>query len=282
MDLLASFAVVFVVGVLGLLYAGKPDPSTYARVERDGGSVLLDKRVMNGAYWVLDPVGDACVRAGVSANMVTLASLFLAVVSGTLLAFGHFGLAAVTTAVGSLGDALDGVVARKSETVSRRGEVLDAAADRYSEFVFLGGLALHYHPHTWTLALTLGAMLGSMMVSYASAKAEAMRVAIPRGSMRRPERAVVLAVGALLVPFAMLARAAFFADVAPIFGELPMLVALAVVAVLGNVSAVRRLAALGRTADEPEMPRHLAGWVESRPARLRPVPLRSPEKEELT
>ena len=78
------------------------------------------------------------------------------------------------------------------------------------------------------------------MVSYASAKAEALQVAAPRGAMRRAERAVYLSLGSVLVPITtrLFAHEPWWAR------EAPMLAALALVGVVGNVSAVRRLHAV--------------------------------------
>jgi len=156
---------------------------------------------------------------------------------------GHFGVAAVITAVASLGDTLEGLVARMSGVASDAGEVLDAAVDRYFEGVFLGGLAIFYHNDVAMLILVLAALLGSFMVSYATAKAEACRAEVPRGWMRRQERAVYLNVGITLVPImAALAPAAQSAT----WGKVPVLVTVSIVALFSNWSAISRLRALAR------------------------------------
>lgn len=244
MDLLATAAGLLLVAFVAVAFGLRRTNVEYARVARDGGSVLLDTRTMNAAYWALAPVVRACVRLGISANTVTFASLALGLGAGVLLAFGHFGFAALVTAAASLGDAVDGRVAAETRTASPAGEVLDAAVDRYGEAFFLGGVAVHYAGVRWALTLTLAALLGAFMVSYSTAKAEALAVTAPRGAMRRAERATYLAVGALLVPVtaSLAGRLPWWA------GELPILAALALVAVLGNVSAVRRLIAVARAA----------------------------------
>lgn len=220
----------------------------FARVDRAGASLLLGRRPMEMAYWALQPVGRACVRAGLTANAVTLVSLLLAAGAGGALALGHFGVAALLAAVASLGDALDGLVARMGRTVSGAGEVLDAAADRYSEGFFLGGLAIFYRGSVPPLLLVLGAWMGSYMVSYASAKAEGSHVVVPRGAMRRPERAVYLGAGAALVPIV----AAVLPAGSPAWASTtPMLVALVMVATFANVGAILRLRVLARAMRRP-------------------------------
>jgi hypothetical protein len=91
------------------------------------------------------------------------------------------------------------------------------------------------------LVLVFAALLGSYMVSYTTAKAEAMSVPPPRGSMRRAERAVYLLVGAGLTAYTRVAFAGFPSHA---LRELPILVALSLVSVVTNVSAVQRFGAI--------------------------------------
>lgn len=215
----------------------------YRRVEKDGGSALLGEGTMSAGYWALQPVGNALARAGVTPDAISLASLALGLAAAVALGLGHFGVAAALVAVATLGDALDGMVARATGVASDAGEVLDAAVDRYQEFAFLAGLAVCYRAHTAWLLLTLAALLGSVMTSYVTAKAEALQTEVPRGSMRRPERALYLTLGAILTPVA----AALSGGGDPWVSHSPMLLALASVAVVANLSAARRLVALMRS-----------------------------------
>ena len=166
-----------------------------------------------------------------------------------------------STAVATLGDALDGIVARQTGTASDAGEVFDAAVDRYQEFFFLGGLAVYFRADMLALILTLLAVLGSFMVSYGTAKAEALGVESPRGAMRRVERAVYLDAGVVFVPIAGALAARF--DLASWVEHTPILLALALVGGVGNVSAVRRLyavaqAAAARDMREPPRPQQIS------------------------
>lgn len=216
------------------------DLTRSARVEQAGLSPLLGRGLMEMTYGLIEPVARGCVRRGISANTITALSFAFGVAAGAALALGRFGVAALLTAISSLGDALDGAVARRSGTASSAGEIFDAAVDRYEEIFFLGGLALFYRDDAVKLGLVLGALAGSFMVSYGTAKAEALGVTVPRGALRRAERAVALGVGAWLSPIvhALVARYAL----PPFFADAPMLAALALIAVGANVSAVRRLA----------------------------------------
>jgi putative flippase GtrA len=88
------------------------------------------------------------------------------------------------------------------------------------------------------------------MTSYATAKAEALRVDIPRGAMRRPERALYLTLGVALTPIA----SALAGARGPWVAHAPMLAALLVVAVVANASAAHRLRALLRALSDRRPP----------------------------
>jgi CDP-diacylglycerol--glycerol-3-phosphate 3-phosphatidyltransferase len=211
----------------------------FDRVERQGGSRFLSKRAMEFGYWSLEPVARLLVLMRVSPNTVSWASLGFGFLAGSCLAMGHFGFGAILATVSGLLDSLDGMVARLSGVASEAGEVLDAAVDRYVDFLFLSGLLIYYRHIPGLQILTLLALLGSFMVSYSTTKAEALKVDAPKGSMRRPERAVYLILGAGLsavtIPWLETAQLEFSIRVG-----YPMVVALGLVAVAGNLSAIER------------------------------------------
>jgi CDP-diacylglycerol--glycerol-3-phosphate 3-phosphatidyltransferase len=230
------------------------ESSVRIRVRETRTSLLLPRAALDVALWALDHVADGFVAMGITANTITVSSLMLAGIGGTLLCFGEFGWAAAAMVAASLGDALDGLVARKTGSASVAGALLDASIDRYEEFLFLGGLAVYFRQSAAALVLVLFAMAGSFMVSYGSAKAEALGVPVPPGAMRRAERAVALCVGVALTPVFGWATAhstvPVWAEYAPIFASLSL------IAVVANVSAVRRLRfiALGSAAIQARRP----------------------------
>jgi len=197
---------------------------------------------MDATYWAIEPVVRGLAALGVTPNGLTWAALVLGLGAGVAVAFRWFGLATLLATMSTIGDILDGQVARLTHTGSNRGELLDAAVDRYTEVAFLAGLVMLLRTSGWWMALALGAMLASFMVSYATAKAEAMHVEAPRGLMRRHERSTYLIVGVGLVPM-----------VGPVLEAhgLPYittcLVSIAVVAVVGNLAAVHRLMRIARS-----------------------------------
>jgi CDP-diacylglycerol--glycerol-3-phosphate 3-phosphatidyltransferase len=214
-----------------------------ARVAAEGHSALLGSAVLEMLYWSVVPVAELMARAGVSADAVTWTSLGFGLAAGVALGAGHFGLGALLALISVAGDAIDGFVARATGTASGRGEVLDAAVDRYVEFAFLAGVAVALRKSEPLLLLTLAALTGSFMVSYSTARADALGVRISRGPMRRTERAVVLISGACLAPIAASWR--------PSYEAVPIAGAVALVAVLGNLSAIYRLAAIRSVAGGP-------------------------------
>jgi CDP-diacylglycerol--glycerol-3-phosphate 3-phosphatidyltransferase len=211
------------------------------RVSKIGGTALVGRGIMDATYWAIEPLVRGLAAIGVTPNGLTWSALVTGLGAGVALAFGWFGLATLLATMSTIGDILDGQVARLTNSGSDRGELLDAAVDRYTEFAFLAGLAIFLRTSWWQMVLALAAMLASFMVSYASAKAEALHVAPPRGLMRRHERATYLIAGIGLTPV-----------VGPVLAErgLPYvtlcLIALSVVALFGNLSAVLRLVRIGR------------------------------------
>jgi CDP-diacylglycerol--glycerol-3-phosphate 3-phosphatidyltransferase len=214
------------------------------RIERAGGSPLLGKAAMEMGYWAIRPLARGCIAVGLSANAVSWISLGLAALAGVALAAGAFGVGAVLSLASSCCDALDGMVARETGTAGDAGEVLDATIDRYAELFFFAGVAVFVRQDAEALALTLAATAGAIMVSYSTAKAEALGVTAPRGSMRRQERAVYLVVGAALVPVvgAACARSGLPLWVA----RVPLFAVLGLVAIVGNASAIQRLSAVAQ------------------------------------
>ncbi len=192
-------------------------------------------------YWVLSPLIDCFAALHITPNMVTLASLVPAAGAGVALGFGWFGLAGVLAILAAFGDILDGLLARRMGLSSDAGEVVDAAVDCYGELFFFGGLVYYYRGHDQVLFIVLAALTGSFMVSYATAKAEAMRVEAPRGAMRRGERAAYLLTGSALTP---ICSNLFAGSPSLALRELPIILALTVVAVVANISVVQRLTAV--------------------------------------
>jgi CDP-diacylglycerol--glycerol-3-phosphate 3-phosphatidyltransferase len=238
---IANITFFFALAAAYLLRSALVGRRRHARTESDGGSVFLNKTTMEMVYWILDPIIDFLAALRITPNMITLFSLVPAAGAGVALGFGWFGLASLLSVMATFCDILDGLLARKTRVSSGAGEVLDAAVDRYSEMFFFGGLVYYYRSHDQVMFIVLAAIVGSFMVSYATAKAEAMGVAAPRGAMRRGERAAYLIFGAAFTPLSKL----LFANSASLaLNELPIILTLSIVAVVSNISVVQRFGAI--------------------------------------
>ena len=239
MDLVCSLIVLGVAAIAAAAIGARKTQTMHSRVIAEGSGPLTGA-MLNRLYGIVAVIGDACVACGITANAITASSLVTSGLAALLFAAGHLGAGALLALIAAASDALDGYVARRMGQAGDAGELLDAAVDRYVEFALFAGLALHLRANVLELALVLTAYAGSFMVSYSSAKAEALHITPPRGGMRRTERVALLIIGAAFTaPLALLGLDAFWA-------EAPLLLALVAIAVFAHVSAVLRFAHLVR------------------------------------
>jgi len=257
--LIGLLAFVLLTYSVRLLMRGR---ARYDRVDRQGGSLLLGKGMMEMAYWSLQPLAHFLISLRITPNQLSWASLVLGGCAGVALAYGYFGGAALVATASAFLDSLDGIVARETGVASDAGEVLDAAIDRYVEFFFLGGLVIYYHDVFVLQFLSLLALVGCFMVSYSTAKAEALHIPPPPGIMRRHERAFYLILGAALSPIPVPSFEAYFALPMPI--GMPMVIAVTVVAILSNIAAIERLYTIAHAVRV----RELEAALENGPARV--------------
>jgi phosphatidylglycerophosphate synthase/putative flippase GtrA len=248
LDLVVSSTLLALTALSLLWFGVLTGVARFAPAAKAGGSALMSGSIVEYYYWVVGPVVRFLVALGVSAHQVTGASLFLGISAGFSVALGHFGVAALLLIASSVCDGIDGQVARAHGTTSASGAVFDSAADRYNEIAIMTGLAFFLRNSVPLFLVTLLALTASLMVSYSSAKAESMQVKAPRGSMRRGERAMYLCLGIVLVP---VAAAAFHVTVAPTnWSMIPVALALGIIALVGNLSAIFRFREVARAVDE--------------------------------
>lgn len=243
--------------VVASIAAGRPLLAD--RVEREAALPLVGKAPMHAVYRALVPFGRMLAALGVSANAISVAALAIAVVAAVSFATGHFGVAALVAAVSSLADALDGLVARLSGTKSRVGQVLDTTIDRYVDALFLGGIAMYVREDAVLLATTIAAIVGSFMVSYASSVERELSVQGAPVPMRRAHRLAYLLLASMIAPFVGEVADDRRMELVPIF------VAIGAIAIVGNVSAVRRLLAAARVAAAREAAPSSGPEVEAEP-----------------
>ncbi len=171
---------------------------------------------------VVEAVAGFFNRAGISPDAMTLLGLMGAALGAVLMALGSVPLGGWVILVSGLTDALDGTMARLRGKTTRFGAFLDSSMDRYSELFIFGGLAVYFGfaSDVPGVAVAFAAAIGSVMVSYTKARAEALGFECKIGLLTRVERYIVLC------PLLIL--------------NLPYIAA-AAVAVLGNFTALQRI-----------------------------------------
>jgi CDP-diacylglycerol--glycerol-3-phosphate 3-phosphatidyltransferase len=161
---------------------------------------VIEKKARDISRPILESVGRHLHAWGLSPNLVTNVGLVLTLGVAPLLAWGQIRLGGILLAVASVCDALDGTLARISDKESRFGAFLDSTIDRFEEAIVLLGLTIFYARTggVWQVALVFVAIVGSLMVSYTRARAEALGVACKGGFMTRPVRVGLLVVALIL------------------------------------------------------------------------------------
>ena len=212
---------------------------SYLRRPRDGavvhGSVILGPGIRGWYFENLLPFEELCVRWRIQPAFLSYAQLAGSVVVAYCYASGQlFTGGWLLLFTGTL-DIIDGRVARRLNGGSARGAFLDSIIDRYADSCAYLGLAIFFRD-AWVLWAALLALVGSLMVSYARARAEALGAECRVGLLQRPERYVILGFGTIF-------GALFAHATAPwLSGGRYALVVLTILflAVVVNVTAVQR------------------------------------------
>ncbi len=151
--------------------------------------------------WI-QPVVRVLDAAGFSPTFLTFAGLFLNFGAAAIVYRGHLFWGGLAFLLASAFDMLDGSLARRQNRASELGAFLDSTFDRLSETALFLGLLHDMRIHTYTLPwlteLTLLALAGSLITSYARARAEGLGRECKVGWLERPERILLLGLGLIL------------------------------------------------------------------------------------
>jgi CDP-diacylglycerol---glycerol-3-phosphate 3-phosphatidyltransferase len=171
---------------------------------------------------LLDAIGGFLNRLGLQPNTMTILGLAGNTIAAFLLAYGHIQWGGFIILVMGPIDALDGTMARLRGQPSKFGAFVDSVTDRYSELVILAGLLAYYLIRQDWLAcgLLYLAASGSVLVSYVKARAESLGFEAKIGILTRVERFFVVTISLLI--------------------NQPI-IALWVIAILANITAVQRI-----------------------------------------
>lgn len=146
---------------------------------------------------LLDGIAAFLNKLGIRPNVITAAGLVGNLIAAALMAFGKLTLGGIVAMLVGPLDALDGTMARMRNESGRYGAFVDSVTDRYSEIALYGGLLVYFNrTGAWQDALLVFfAAVGSIMVSYVRARAEALNYSAKIGLLTRAERYIVLIPG---------------------------------------------------------------------------------------
>ena len=152
------------------------------------------------AYRFTEPIVRLLARTPITPSTITWLGFLLTIGAAVLITTGHLLAAGFVVLIAGFFDMLDGALARRTNQVTRFGAVLDSTLDRLSEAALLIGiLVLYARDQSITGIVLVGvALIGSLLVSYIRARAEALGLECQVGLFTRPERVIVLALGLLL------------------------------------------------------------------------------------
>jgi len=157
---------------------------------------------ITGRYvsWPIDCLAVLLAATGIPPNVITWSALVANLWASMLFASGRFAAAGGMMMLAGMCDLLDGRVARRQGRVSLFGGFLDSIFDRYADLMlFLGLLVYYVDVNRFRYAvLACVAMAGAVMVSYAKARAASLVPESPVGFWDRPERLVLMILGALM------------------------------------------------------------------------------------
>lgn len=188
-------------------------------------------------------------RSGVTPNMLTSIGLLLSVITALVIAQGYLVAGGLLVLFAGVFDMFDGAMARVRNAATTFGAFLDSTLDRYSESIILFGLLCFalQHPglqdsfwpfpnaQSWMIVFIFIAAVGSIMVSYAKARAEGLGIECKTGLLARPERVIILA-------FGLLTHTGIWA--------------VALLAVFSHVTAVERIVSVWRKTRHLAMPEY--------------------------
>lgn len=225
-------------------------------------------KLQKGIYVVINPFVKFLIKIGLTPNMVTMIGFLLNIGVAIIFIIGaedhnrsdlsYVGWAGCTILFAGLFDMLDGQVARLGNMSSKFGALFDSVLDRYSELVMFFGICYYLvaHHYFFSSLFAFIALIGSMMVSYTRARAEGLGIECKDGLMQRPERVITIGVSALACGIAAsyiggdykyyISGVTFHVFETMSIFTIPI----TVVAVLSNITALKRLADCKKTLEK--------------------------------
>jgi CDP-diacylglycerol--glycerol-3-phosphate 3-phosphatidyltransferase len=178
---------------------------------------------------------ERLIESRLTPNAISMVGLFGNLVAAALVTQRLFFLAGVAFVLGSVMDTLDGRYSRMSGKGTLFGAFLDSTLDRIEEGIVLAAVAGYFaaEGEDFAAAMCVVAVLGSLMVSYTRARAEALGVECKVGLATRPVRVVLLSIGLIF------AKGAGIGDFELLAPSIYAIAALTIVTVFQRVWHVR-------------------------------------------
>lgn len=166
---------------------------------------LIPRPVEQGFLAVCRPVVDGLIRARVRPNTLTTIGTILVLVSALAYGLGQIRMGGVLLLLSGVVDTLDGAVARGNQMVTKFGAFYDSTLDRVGDGATFMGIAMYLLQapdvayRSWAVATCMVAIIASLIVSYARARAEGLGLDCTVGIAQRAERIVGLGVTSVVV-----------------------------------------------------------------------------------
>lgn len=195
--------------------------------------MTITDAIGRGCGAILRVIVNGLALSKIHPNVLTFIGLLINVGAAVLLGMGKFMAAGWVIVGAGLFDMVDGRVARQTNQVTKFGGFFDSVLDRYSDLALLMGLLVYYASvnRNFYVVMTAVVMTASVMISYTRSRAENTIPTCKVGFLERPERIVLIIIGAL------------FDRMAPV---------LWVIAVLGNLTVVHRMMYTWEVTDREE------------------------------
>jgi CDP-diacylglycerol--glycerol-3-phosphate 3-phosphatidyltransferase len=188
------------------------------------------------AAQVRERARNRLIESRLTPNAISLTGFVLCVGSAVLVWERYFFLGGVLFIVGSVCDTLDGRYSRMSGKGTPFGAFLDSTLDRIEEGIVLTAVAAYFADRgdEMAAAAVVVTVLGSLMVSYTRARAEALGVECKVGVATRAVRVTILSAGLVF------AKGASIFDLELLEPAIYVMAVLTTITVLQRVFHVRR------------------------------------------
>lgn len=160
---------------------------------------MITRKIGQGCSYLYDAITRGFAAARINPNILTSIGFAINLVAAYLFGYGYFRWAGAIVILAGVFDLTDGPVARFTRRVTPFGGFLDSVLDRYSDLILFTGLLIYYGRINRFMYVTLVAVaiIGSVMTSYTRARAENLIPSCKVGFLERPERIVLIIIGAL-------------------------------------------------------------------------------------